>query len=116
MPASNRSILEKANAAIANGDHETFLSYCTDNTEWTFVGDRTLRGKEAVRAYMAETYVVPPDVTTDQFISEGDLLTVTGEITLTERNGKTTDYWYCDIWRFEDGKMASVKAFVIEKK
>jgi ketosteroid isomerase-like protein len=116
MSVTNQSILQKANAAIAIGDHEIFLSYCTEDTEWIFVGDQTIRGKQAVREYIARTYVVPPVVTTDQFISEGDFLTVTGEITLTDNNGKATCYSYCDIWRFEKGKMSSVKAFVIQKK
>jgi hypothetical protein len=36
------------------------LSFCTDDTEWTFVGDKTLKGKEAVRQWMATTYIEPP--------------------------------------------------------
>lgn len=46
MSEKNKATLEKANAAIAEGDHEGFLSFCTDDTEWTFVGDKTLKGKE----------------------------------------------------------------------
>ncbi len=38
MMENNKVILEKANAAIYLGDHEGFLAYCTDDTEWTFVG------------------------------------------------------------------------------
>jgi hypothetical protein len=29
---------------------------CTDDTEWTFVGDKTLKGKEAVRQYKEYPY------------------------------------------------------------
>ena len=48
MNGNNKIILEKANEAVTNGDNEGFLSFCTDDTEWTFVGDKTLCGKEAV--------------------------------------------------------------------
>lgn len=49
MSFNNKAILEKANEALTAGDYEKFLSFCTDDTVWTFVGDQTLRGKEAVR-------------------------------------------------------------------
>ena len=48
MSEKNKAILEEANAANAAGNYEGFLSFCADDTEWTFVGDKTLRGKEAV--------------------------------------------------------------------
>jgi len=60
MSKNNKAILEAANAAIAEGNYEGFLSFCTDNTQWMFVGDKTLNGKEAVRQWMAMEYVEPP--------------------------------------------------------
>ncbi len=32
MSANNKAILERANAAVAKGDHEGFLSHCTDKS------------------------------------------------------------------------------------
>ena len=55
MSENNKAVLEAANAANAAGNYEGFLSFCTDDTKWTFVGDKTLNGKESVRQYMAET-------------------------------------------------------------
>ncbi|HEY1187182.1 MAG TPA: nuclear transport factor 2 family protein, partial [Gemmata sp.] len=52
MSANNKLVLEQANAAVTRGDYEGFLSFCTDDTVWTFVGERALRGKEAVRRWM----------------------------------------------------------------
>ncbi|MBD0299764.1 MAG: nuclear transport factor 2 family protein, partial [Nitrososphaera sp.] len=60
MSENNKAILEAANAAIAQGNYEGFLSFCADDMEWTFVGDKTLKGKKAVRQWMATTYVEPP--------------------------------------------------------
>ncbi|MBW4694422.1 MAG: hypothetical protein KME27_21965 [Lyngbya sp. HA4199-MV5] len=57
MSENNKVILLEGNAAIAEGNNEGFLSFCADDTEWTFVGDKTLQGKEAVRQWMATTYV-----------------------------------------------------------
>lgn len=114
MNIQNKITLEKANAAITKGDYEGFLSFCTENTEWTFVGDQVLKGKEAVRQYMKDTYVEPPKFVVEHLIAEGDFVSAVGRISLKDSKGKTTDYFYCDVWRFKDGKMDALKAFVIE--
>ena len=116
MRENNKAILGKANAAITNGDHEGFLSFCTDDTEWIFVGDQTLRGKEAVRQYMATAYVEPPKFVVENLIAEDEFVTALGQISMKDKDGKTIDYAYCDVWRFRNGKMAELKAFVIEKQ
>ena len=116
MSEKNKAILEEGNAAIADGNNEGFLSFCADDTEWTFVGDKTLRGKEAVRQYMAMTYIEPPKFTVTHLIAEGDWVTVLGDITLTDEDGKAVDHSYCDVWRFRGGEIVELKAFVIKTK
>lgn len=112
----NATILHQANEFVKKGNYESFLAYCTQDTKWVFVGERILEGKDKVRAYMKEFYLEPPVFTVEKTIEEGNDVTVTGEITLKDANGKYTHYDYCDVWRFENGKIAGVKAFVIEKK
>ncbi len=114
MSEKNKAILEKGNAAVAEGNNEGLLSFCADDTEWTFVGDKTLKGKEAVRQYMATTYIEPPRFTVTNLIAEGDFVTVLGDITLKDEDGKATHYSYCDIWRFRGDKIIELRAFVIK--
>jgi uncharacterized protein (TIGR02246 family) len=114
MSDIHKAVLTKANEAITTGDFEGFLACCTEDTEWTFIGDRTLQGKEAVRRWMASTYKEPPAFSVDRMIAEGDFVTALGEITLKDEAGKMTHHSYCDVWRFRDGKMAELHAFVIE--
>ena len=111
---SNKAILEKANAAFAKGDIEGFLAFCTEDTKWTYVGDQTVEGKEAVRRYIAETYTEPSRFTVENMVAEGDFVTLIGDIVLKDEAGKDTLYSVCDVWRFRDGKMAELKAFVIK--
>ncbi|QCR24982.1 ketosteroid isomerase [Pontibacter sp. SGAir0037] len=114
MQENNKSVLKKANEAISVGDYEGFLSYCTDDTEWTFVGDKTLRGKEAVRQWMATAYMEPPKFVVANLIAEGDYVTALGNITLKDEDGLEALYAYCDVWQFRNGKMAGLQAFVIK--
>ncbi|MBW4662026.1 MAG: nuclear transport factor 2 family protein [Drouetiella hepatica Uher 2000/2452] len=116
MSNNNKAILEAANAAIAEGNYEGFLSFCTDDTEWTFVGDKTLKGKAAVRQWMATEYVEPPLNIVTNLIAEGDFVTALGDITIKDEDGKAAHYSYCDVWCFRGGKMVELKAFVIKTK
>lgn len=97
MPITNQEILERANVAITTGNYEAFLNYCTEDTEWEFVGEQTLRGKNAVRQYTAKTYLEPPTFKVEQFISDGEWLTAIGKIRLKQENGQWINYAYCDV-------------------
>jgi len=114
MIENNKAILERATAAITNGDNEGFLSFCTEDTEWTFVGDQTLQGKEAVRQWMTTTYAQPPKFTVENLIAEGDFVTALGKIRMSDEDGKAAEYAYCDVWRFRSGKIVALNAFVIK--
>jgi len=114
MPENHKEILQKANAAILQGDYEGFLAFCTEDTEWTFVGDKTLKGKQAVREWMAAEYKEPPKFEVHHLVGDGDFVAALGEITLKDDAGKNVRYAYSDVWRFRDGRMAGLQAFVIE--
>lgn len=65
---------------------------------------------------MKEFYWEPPVFTVDTTVEKDNFVIVTGQITLKSKDGADTHYDYCDVWKFENGKMAGVKAYVIEKK
>lgn len=116
MSDNNKAILEKGNAAVTRGDNEGFLLFCADDTEWKFVGDKILRGKEAVRQWMATTYMEPPKFNVANLIAEGDFVTALGDITMKDEDGKEAHYSYCDVWRFHEGKIVELTAFVIKSE
>ncbi len=88
MPnTTNEKILMDANAAIQRGDIEGFLRHCTENTTWTFVGERTLRGKEEVRRWMVEAYKEPPVFQVDRMLSGDDHVVALGQISIKNAEG-----------------------------
>lgn len=113
MSELNKAVLQNANAAVRMGDHEGFLSFCTDDIVWSTVGGETLHGKDAVRAWMKTAYLEPPRFTVRQLIGEGDVVVAIGEIASRDEAGKPVANAYCDVWRFRDGKMAELNAYVI---
>lgn len=114
MTDTHKATLQKANAAITQGDYEGFLAHCTEDTVWHFIGDRSLDGKEAVRAWMATAYQEPPVFEVHRLVAEDDIVTAIGEIALKDDNGEAKRHAYCDVWRFRDGQLAELHAFVIE--
>lgn len=114
MTENNKTILIKANEAVSKGDYEGFLQYCTEDTKWTFVGDQVLEGKNEVRKWMLTEYIVPPKFDVTNLIAENEYVTALGQITLINGKGASVQYSYCDVWKFRDGKMAELTAFVIE--
>ena len=114
MSDENKAILERANAAVANGDYERFLSHFTDDVEWQFVGEQTLKGKEAVRRYIRTTYLEPPTFTVTRLIAEDDYVTALGDIRFKDAAGRVVNSTYCDVWRIRDGNLAELRAFVVE--
>ena len=59
-------------------------------------------------------YIEPPQNDVENLIAENDYLTAIGKIAVMTENGKSITYSYCDVWKFRDGKMAELMAFVIE--
>jgi uncharacterized protein len=113
MSDDAKRVLQQANAAIAQGDFDGFLRFCTDDTKWTFVGDRTISGKAAVREWMKATYKTPPRFEVERMVAEGDTVIALGEITLTDDQGNTAPHAYCDVWRLRGGQLAELRAFVV---
>lgn len=111
---TNKTILTKANESLQQGDIDTFLSFCTEDTEWVFVGDKTLKGKEAVRLYLEESYTETTKFNIERMIEEGDFVMQMGEISFENKDGEVESYLASDLWRFQNGKMADLKAFVIK--
>ncbi|MDQ3255902.1 MAG: nuclear transport factor 2 family protein [Acidobacteriota bacterium] len=117
MSEKNKEIVEKVNAALAEGSNESFLSFCAEDVSWTMVGDKTVKGKDAIRQWMASMASESselPKFTIDHVIAEGDFVTAHGDMTMKDKDGKTAPYSFCDIYRFRDGKIIDLRAFVIK--
>lgn len=114
MSDANKAILQKANGYIAKGDTEGFLAFCAEDIIWTTVGKETLRGKAAVRAWMATAYKSPPKFTVVSLIAESDYVAAMGEIEGEDEYGRPATLTYCDVWRFQGDEMVELNAFVIK--
>jgi ketosteroid isomerase-like protein len=112
---SNREILEKANQAFSKGHFEECLTYCTDDTKWTYVGDRTLDGKDKVLEYLSAAYE-KSTFQIERYVEDGENLVAIGWIKLVAKDGKINTSSVCDVWKFRNGKMSQlIRSFTSEK-
>ena len=114
MSQRNREVIQKVNDAFAKGDTEGFLSFCTDDVQWTMVGDETVKGKDAIRKWMNSMPAEPPAFTVDNVIAEGDFVVARGDMTMKDKDGTPGSYAFCDVYRFRGDKIAELNAFVVK--
>jgi uncharacterized protein len=115
MSETNKEIVEKVNAAFAEGNSETFLSYATDDVMWTMVGEKTTNGKQAIREWMASMEgAEPPKFTVDNLIADGDMVAANGDMTMKDKDGKEGSYGYVDIYRFQGDKIAQLTSYIVK--
>ncbi len=115
MSDKAKAVLRAANAAILKLDFDGFLEHCTDDVKWTMVGNQTIEGKEAVLVWMKQTYVEAPDFDVQTLISEGDWIAAVGQISVRDKSGDLTRSSYCDVWRLRGGRLAELKAYVVDE-
>ena len=112
--ATKKDIVNKVNAAFAQNKLEDFFVHCADDIVFTMVGDRTIKGKEAIRLWMKSMGSEPPSINVQNVISEGDFATAVGDMTMKEKDGTTGSYAFSDHYRFRGDKIVELKAFVVK--
>lgn len=108
---SNQDIFIRANKALAEGNYDEFITYCTEDIKWENVGESTFHGKAELFRYISSAYE-GITFTTEDHIKENDLVVELGQIVF-EKNGESKKSSYCDVWNFKDGMISQVTSFVI---
>ncbi|MEJ2880570.1 nuclear transport factor 2 family protein [Pedobacter sp. GR22-6] len=56
-----------------------------------------MKGKDAVRQYIAEVYTEPPTFSVENLVVEGNFVIATDRINLKNKEVVPVDYSYCDV-------------------
>lgn len=114
MSSRNKEVVEKVNASFAANNLEGVLAQCAEDVEWTMVGEKICKGKQAIREWLKAMPSEPPVFTVATLIAEGDRVMASGDMTMNEKERQAVPYSYCDIYRFRGDKIAELKSFVIK--
>lgn len=108
---SNRNIFIRANKALAEGNYDEFITYCSEDIKWENVGKSSFLGKDELLRYIRSAYD-GLGFTTENYIKEKDFVVEFGQIVF-EKNGESLKSSYCDVWKFKDSLISQVTSFVI---
>ncbi len=115
MSEENKEIVKKVSASFERNDLEGFLSVCKENIEWKIPGDRTVNGVDAIREWMNSMGAMePPKINIADIVAEGETVAVYGGMTMKNDKGEITPYEYCDVYQFENGKIARMNSYVVK--
>lgn len=117
MSDKNKEIVKEANARLADGKYDEFISCLAEDVEWTLLAESPtmIKGRDAMREFMASTSPEgseQPKFTVKNMIAEGEVVVSNGEVTMKSEDGSTVPYAYCDIYHFQDGKIAKLLTFM----
>lgn len=117
MSEKNKEIIEKVNAAFENNNPEGFLDACSEDVEWTMVGDQSFKGKTAIREFMSQMEgMEPPKFSVDKMVAEGDSVICYGDMTMKGEDGVEGKYSYCDAYTFTGDEIRELRSFVVKHK
>lgn len=111
MTNEHKTVVEKINAACANGDTEAFLSFLTDDATREIVGDTSLIGKKAISQFMLPMESSVPKFTVDTIIAEGDVAVCHGNMEMKGEDGLPQLHAYCDIYQLNNDKVSKMTTF-----
>jgi uncharacterized protein len=114
--SEKKEIVKKLNDAVRANDLDKFLSFFTDNIQWTKVGDKSAKGKQELRKLIEDLGDAPPPSTTnfEAMIAEGDTVAAYGSLTIEIQPEMVVTLAFCDVYHFEGDKIADFKSFVIK--
>lgn len=113
---NNKATVDRINAAFQDNSVEGFLACCADDVEWTIVGEKAVKGKDAIRAWMGPGAKEPPRFSVARVIGEGDFVAAYGDMTMNENGQQDVPYSYCDVYRFENDKVVELRSYVVKLK
>ncbi|MEX1057942.1 MAG: nuclear transport factor 2 family protein [Natronospirillum sp.] len=115
----SKQFLIDFNEAWAREDKAAILAAVTDDIQFRMAGEEDINGKEAFAAVLEEMAGTGQEFTLTinrVIISAEDTAAVEGEMTLVDEDGEPVVFMFCDVYGLRDGKIAELKAFVVEKE
>ncbi|GAA0190613.1 hypothetical protein GCM10009122_52350 [Fulvivirga kasyanovii] len=110
---NNKEVVKKVVEAFLSSDIETALTYMTDDVKMGWPGFFDLKpGKEEVRNF----FKTVPEMTSSgigDIIEDGNKVAATGSVTTKEKDGSLKNSFFCDIYSFENGKINSIKSYMV---
>jgi ketosteroid isomerase-like protein len=113
---SNKKVIEIYMDGFSKGDHSLILSCLTDDVIWEMPGLFHKVGKEAFdKEIENDAFVGKPTIVLIRMVEEGNIIVAEGSVTCKMKSGGLLDAMFCDIFRFENGKIKQLTGYLMQK-
>jgi ketosteroid isomerase-like protein len=109
MKPTNKEICEE----FAKGNLDFSAIYLAEDIKWNILGNSPILGKvqvlEVSKMLQLESF---PVITIKNIVTEGDYVIVESTGEAKTKNGKPYNQTYCDVFRFNEGKLQEINAYL----
>ena len=107
--------IKKISAEFSKGNFPATYNHFADDIQWKFVGDKTLSGKDSVIAFCEKMMIemASSKLNITNLVEENCCVAVEGNCHFTNEEGKAAAVEYCDVYRFEEGKIKTITSYLV---
>jgi len=113
MKTTNNQLLIKISEEFAKGNLVFAGAYLADDVKWNILGENSIIGKEEVlevsKMLQLESF---PVITIKNIVAEGGYVVIESTGKATTRNGKPYNQTYCDVFKFNEGKLKEITTYL----
>lgn len=115
---AKEDFLRKFNRAFVENDINFILDSVTDSISWKMMGERSIKGKEAVVEFLNQIEAPAAlNLNLQSIIIDGNAAAVDGTMKITDKEGKVRNYGFCDMYELEESeniRIKSLRSYVVE--
>lgn len=107
--------IKKISEEFSKGNFPATYNHFADDIEWKFIGEKTITGKENVIAFCTNmiTEMNSSTLNNTNVIAENNYVAIEGNCNFTNEEGKAAAVEYCDVFRFEEGKIKTITSYLV---
>ncbi len=112
--SGNRRISEQ----FSQGNFSAVYDDFAETIQWQIVSNSTIKGKAAVIDFCNKMSIEmsTAKLTNTNVIAADDRVSIEGECDFTNDKGEPEKVKYCDVYRFENGKIKEITSYFITVK
>ena len=113
MKTTNSQLQIKISEKFAEGNFEFAETYLADDIKWNILGENSITGKQQVLEVSKMLHLESfPIITIKNIIAEGNYVVIESTGEATTKKGKQYNQTYCDVFRFNEGKLKEVTTYL----
>ncbi len=111
MTIENKKISEE----FSKGNFPATYNHFADDIEWRIIGDKMISGRENSIAFCTKmmSEIGSSTLNNINVIAENDYVVIEGNCHFINEEGKAAVVEYCDVFRFEEGKIKTITSYLV---